>query len=1361
MEHRHDPCNFGIHPAVNKSTRFVYNNNMDPSVSISRPTAPRGLSRRLWLTQAGLLGYLFLALAAFVVMPYQAFQWMRNPYPGFLSGPGLFVLDVPKTSPAYAQGLRVGDRILAVNEQPVSETAELAAALSGQKQVQIAASGPRGRLSLSLEPQPFPVTRNFDWIYVPLLVGVVYLASGVWTFAIRRSRLSGQILVLSTVSAAVLAGGLFDLYTSQRLAALWVAALAMCTSATFSMGLLFPTEDPVGRRTIFIHPLFFILSLLCGLNTLLRLNGVLDTGGFLSALRLQLGLFSGAILFNAAWTLLRRARTVAAIERDQMRFAVLGAGASFGPLLIWLALSPLLGFSGYPNAFVILPMVIFPMSIGYTIQRYRLQQTDYVLSRGMLYGVLIVLVTTGYALLVTGAALVLGQYFGVFGPLVSGVILFILALAFNPLRERTQQAINAIFFRGQTAFQDRLQTFSGALTRSVELPAILRTLRQYVEESLQPSRLHIFVYDPLAEQYTPTTGLDGRLTSDLRFSMGSPFIGMLTGHRGPMVLPEQNTIPISLAMEKPRLSLLGAEVYIPLPGRERMAGWVGLGQRLSGETYSVQELTFLEALCDQAALAIERAQVLANMEGRVRQMNVLARVAQGVNITLAMDDLLELIYAQTTSIIHADDFRIMLYDRALDTFQHIFYLENDERLTDEENKVVPSGQTLEQLVVGQRKSMRTDDYNREAQRNSISLPRPGVVAWMGVPLNAGAETIGALSLASRDPRVDYSNEQLILAQSIADQVAGAIVKARLLQETERRALQLTTLNEVTRQLTSTLELEPLLQNILQSAVDILSCEAGSLLLVDETTDELVFRVVVSPVASDLVNRRLPAGVGVVGKSVKSKQPIIVNDVTRFPEWFSRTDKQTGFVTRALLVIPFMVKDRTIGAIEVINKKDVSPFSQDDQDLLAAFAAQAAVAIENARLYTMTDQALAARVEELSVMQRIDRELNTSLESSAAMGITLEWAMRQTGAQAGLIGTLEESRVRVMASQGYQDEIVHFEGLLPLDHLGLSEIIHEPAPMRRSMVSGSQGQRLMVDARSQAVVPIRRETETIGLIFLESYSPTTLDDDALAFLVRLSDHAAVSIFNAQLYTAVRNANLAKSEFVSFVAHELKNPMTSVKGYTELLAAGAVGSISDAQAGFLNTIRSNIERMNTLVSDLNDMSKIEVGRLRLDFKPIVLLDVVESVVRSTRRQIDEKLQKLNLEIPSDLSPAWADRTRLEQVLVNLVSNAHKYTQNEGEITISAEKAQNQWDPSGAPEVLHICVRDSGIGISEEDQKKIFQKFFRSEDPKTREAPGTGLGLNITKSLVEMQGGQIWFESVFRQGTTFHFTVPISSQ
>ena len=246
-----------------------------------------------------------------------------------------------------------------------------------------------------------------------------------------------------------------------------------------------------------------------------------------------------------------------------------------------------------------------------------------------------------------------------------------------------------------------------------------------------------------------------------------------------------------------------------------------------------------------------------------------------------------------------------------------------------------------------------------------------------------------------------------------------------------------------------------------------------------------------------------------------------------------------------------------------------------------------------------------------------------------------------------------------------------------------------------------------------------------MLLLESTSTEPPHEEQLNFLARLSDHASIAIFNAQLYAAVQSANLAKSEFVSFVAHELKNPMTSVKGYTELLAAGAVGTVTDTQANFLNTIRSNIERMNTLVSDLNDLSKIEVGRLRLDYKAIDVPEVIESVVRSTRRQIDEKKQALDIKTPADLPPAWADRTRLEQVLVNLVSNAHKYTPAGGQIVVAAECCPNQWDPAGAPEVIHVWVSDNGHRHQrrrpEEDLPEILPLRGPQNARSTRHRPG----------------------------------------
>ena len=229
----------------------------------------------------------------------------------------------------------------------------------------------------------------------------------------------------------------------------------------------------------------------------------------------------------------------------------------------------------------------------------------------------------------------------------------------------------------------------------------------------------------------------------------------------------------------------------------------------------------------------------------------------------------------------------------------------------------------------------------------------------------------------------------------------------------------------------------------------------------------------------------------------------------------------------------------------------------------------------------------------------------------------------------------------------------------------------------------------------------------------------------------------------------SANRSKSEFVSIVSHELKIPMTSIKGYSDLMLSGATGQLTEHQIKFLSTIRNNVNRMATLVSDLADISRIESGNLRLEPRDVPVWDVIDEVVTLTRTQTTQKNQTVTVDIPKELPKAWCDRNRLAQILTNLVSNANKYTQEGGAIIVHAILEG---------ELIQIKVEDNGFGIAPEDQPKLFGNFFRSADDKVREAVGTGLGLSITKNLIELQGGKIWFESEFRKGTSFFFTVPI---
>jgi signal transduction histidine kinase len=231
-----------------------------------------------------------------------------------------------------------------------------------------------------------------------------------------------------------------------------------------------------------------------------------------------------------------------------------------------------------------------------------------------------------------------------------------------------------------------------------------------------------------------------------------------------------------------------------------------------------------------------------------------------------------------------------------------------------------------------------------------------------------------------------------------------------------------------------------------------------------------------------------------------------------------------------------------------------------------------------------------------------------------------------------------------------------------------------------------------------------------------------------------------------------ANAAKTEFVSLVSHELQTPLTYVKGYTDLLRDGTAGPVTEAQAEYLLVIQANVDRMARLIADLTEVSFIEAGHVRLELAALSINDVVAEVARSTQGQIEAKEQSLLLATPTDLPLVCGDRSRLIQVLTNLVNNAHKYTPAGGQITISAEESEEAF--------VLVAVRDTGLGIKPEEQNKVFYKFFRSSDPETRRAPGTGLGLNIARNLIELHGGRIWLESIYRQGTSFYFTIPVAT-
>jgi signal transduction histidine kinase len=306
-------------------------------------------------------------------------------------------------------------------------------------------------------------------------------------------------------------------------------------------------------------------------------------------------------------------------------------------------------------------------------------------------------------------------------------------------------------------------------------------------------------------------------------------------------------------------------------------------------------------------------------------------------------------------------------------------------------------------------------------------------------------------------------------------------------------------------------------------------------------------------------------------------------------------------------------------------------------------------------------------------------------------------------------------------------------------------------------------------RHLLMVPMIVHDEAVGMLEpFQSREDRPFTPTDIGLVQTLANQAAAALENARLYEGVAQANRAKSEFIDFVAHELKQPMTSMQGYARLLTMGIGGELAPMQAQFVQVITSNVDRMGKLVNDLLEISRLEAGRTTLRLGPVHLREVIDETVVNTRTEIDARHHTLEITVPDDLPAVMGDRERLVQIMTNLVSNAYKYTPEGGLIRIAVLSpvvgtggtgdGRGQWEvPRGQ---LLVSVSDTGIGMSPQELDGLQEKFFRADQTLVREQPGTGLGVSITRGLVALHGGELLVESQVGKGTTFGFTVPIAA-
>ncbi len=545
------------------------------------------------------------------------------------------------------------------------------------------------------------------------------------------------------------------------------------------------------------------------------------------------------------------------------------------------------------------------------------------------------------------------------------------------------------------------------------------------------------------------------------------------------------------------------------------------------------------------------------------------------------------------------------------------------------------------------------------------------------------------------------------------------------------------LYDVSRVIGSSLDLQTVLDQVMDAIIQLTGAERGFLMLLDDDGNLNV------RVARNFDQETVSADAFALSRTVttrvlESGQAIVTTNAQDDPR-FAGQQSVVTHALRSIMASPLRVRGTLIGVVYVDNRIRSGMFSEKDLDILDAFAGQAAVAIDNARLFSATDQALSAHVEELTMLQRMDRQLNETLDTAKAMAVTLEWSSRVCNARSASMGLLDPDAqmLRVVSHYGEPDMLT--DQAIDLNHPLVKRVVETQEPVLQRAEGDSP---LLI-----FVVPVRRERKVIGVITMTATGENAFSDDARALVSRMADRAAIAIENARLYDAVKAANNAKSEFVSLVAHELKVPMTSIQGYADLLAV--VGPVNDRQTQFVATIKNAVNRMKVLVSDLSDISRIESGQLKMDLKAVNVVDAINTTTEATTAEVERRKHHLVVDVEPNLPPVRADKDRLTQVLLNLMSNAYKYTPDGGTIKVQARR-------QGSREVS-ISVTDSGVGMTAEQLAKLGTKFWRADNG--LQQPGTGLGFAITRNLIDLMHGTLDIRSEPGKGSVFTCILPVA--